>query len=459
MTTSAEFLEFLNDPSKRAEQRLLLIAQNDTKTVNVSDFGYTSDDNVPFPTWFYELPDMEYDIESSVAIGSFKLRKPAYIDDEWGSYEWTDYPCDIYCGSVLWDFADYVKIASTVFDKEPVNEGAGLYAFYLADHGKKLEISVQPDITDEGEHKLLCYGDVFNRKPQLVDALTLKYRFHDGVFNGTITVWDIGLDITTNCTINYTTGEFTINAGNYTPAGSLRINTLSNVKTVPQIAQAIADKHSLGTITFEGFEAWQLAATMRLDIDSDITVDEVFTQLARSINGNHLYDKLGNIIFKRLDSSSPIIELSGNQILDGFAHSDTLGKAQKIIVNYGQNASPQNPGELSTLLSDPQKDVLGTEFLSVELATGATSGIDAITYDTLIAYKADADLFAIERKAFRSVNHKIYKMPVSDVANVLHHAMPVTITHPEISGGTANGNITRLIEEHNNTNHECEVML
>lgn len=135
--------------------------------------------------------------------------------DEWLTYGWDGRWIEIRLGDADWAWDDYQIILVGRVQRLVVDSDREL-RLEIRDNGQALDVPVQSSQYTTGDAadlpKPLCYGQVYNITPVLIDSAAQTYQIHDGPIDSIQGVYDNGifLALTTGYTANLTAGTITL---------------------------------------------------------------------------------------------------------------------------------------------------------------------------------------------------------------------------------------------------------
>ena len=315
----------------------------------------------------------------------------------------------------------------------------------MSDLGSELQIPVISE-TEGGEQHLVVCGDIYNERPQIVDASNLIYRYNawaDGTNTESFALRDQGLDITDHVNLDTPTpGLFKFKSG-HNPAGALRFDCTTSYKTSFDIIQKIADMHNLGVVQKTSFTAFENNAVIGFTIKSNINIDTICDQIMLNLGGYVQRDERGGIRLLMPVIGASLLTVTKDDIKKGLKQSDSIPAFSKVVVNYRKNQSPNLDSELATKLDTPElKEPFQYIYRTLEKTTGA-SGFDSRVYNSFYVNSVDAQTFIDNRAVWFSAERANYSFDLFDISKRLHVANQIAINHPYL---TATLLITKIIK-------------
>jgi len=419
------FNDWYRNTSNVSHRILLIEAYHTGGIVRMSDRGYIANDiNAPFPAWLLHdgLPEFTRRIEKPISVSEFK----AVCDvRDWRGYSFDNQPCKIYFGDDRWDFSFFKQIANLTIDS--VSYNAGVYSFRLTE-GREAKIELLQDVS-EGERKMKVYGRLTHVKPQLVDAFTLDYRFHDGNFNGNITVYDIGLDVTGHVT--RTQGNYKYNAG-HNPAGAQLVDVDSNTKKLEDVVNQINTEYSLNGVDVSSLAQWKKDAVIGFAVRGTETASEILDKIARSVGVFLVRKPEGGWMFIDATPVVNILRINDDNSTADISVSNVLKPVSKVIVNYGGNVDVLSDSNLAISLTAEQRAEFTSGKKTVEKVTGAVG--DVLEINTVLQNQADAQALADMIALRRATKRVTYEFGIDDLGHMIIPGMPVSVNRSDLSG-------------------------
>lgn len=194
-----------------------------------SNKGYvTSPTDTPANTLYAPLiaggvkftESMSLDGSISLSSGDIELYNTSGNKDAWLKDVWANRTVKMYIGDVSWPRADFILIFDGIVASIDTRRRDRLN-LKLTDKLQRLNTvvsEVKLGGTTQNKDKLipLCFGEVHNIEPLLVDPANHEYQVHDGAIEDIIEVRDNGVPVT--ITKFLTTGKFRLNQA---PVGTI----------------------------------------------------------------------------------------------------------------------------------------------------------------------------------------------------------------------------------------------
>jgi hypothetical protein len=303
--------------------------------------------------------------------------------------------------------------------------------------------------------KPLCFGEVYNLSPVLVDAANNVYQINDGAIEAVDAVYIAGelKTITTHYTVDLATGLLTMVG---TPAGQVTCDVKGDktgavyVDTAADIIErlvvtyaGLADPGDLDTAAFTALNTatsapvgFYTAATARNLLD-------VLDELVATIGGYFGFTRAGLFTVGRLEAptGSADLELDEGDLVDDGLIRDSFGPPRwKVRVNYRRSWTIQGGDTLSASVTDAQKEFVAEEWRVAMAedadvkADGAGKGghagaVDPEPLKTMLADQADGDAEAARLLALFKVRRDVFHATVKTQAFAVSIGDQVTLTH------------------------------
>lgn len=181
--------------------------------------------NTPYDDIITEVPYFSARIseaftgKSESGWGDIVISNESGVRDAWLDDAWDGRRVTVYLGDPAWPRDDFRAILSGVAADIVAPDRTRL-ALRIRDNSWMLNVALQTALIGgttayKSKPKPVCYGEVFNIEPPLIDAGLHKYQVHDGAINAVSDVRDSGLSVA--YTADLATATFVLNGG--APAG------------------------------------------------------------------------------------------------------------------------------------------------------------------------------------------------------------------------------------------------
>ena len=170
--------------------------------VYLSSKAYVTENTIAFDSRIIKGPTISRPIGSGIVGKASVSAGNITLDNSDGAYDFLLlWAVDgrnvvIRTGDVSWPHSEFIHLLETRVKRVNVTAGSNLI-ITLYDKMDDLNVVIQPnkytDGDSEGQEIPLCFGEVYNISPKLLDSGTRKYQVHDGEIQGITSVYDGGL--------------------------------------------------------------------------------------------------------------------------------------------------------------------------------------------------------------------------------------------------------------------------
>lgn len=316
--------------------------------------------------------------------------------DELADYAWDSRSVEVRVGEAGADFQYYFTIfkgesKSVEFDDENV-------LVVLRDQQDDFTIDFPPNIYSGsgvsanivGQPKPLCFGEVYNISPVLIDSTNRIYQIHDGVINSVDAVYEGGvqLTLTTDYTVDLNAGTITLTADPDGPItadvkgakdGTVYIESVADiVREIVTTYGGLADPGDLDTASFTALDSAN-SSTVGLYISSSTDILDALDQLLNTVGGFYGFDRDGKFFIGRIELASgsgitPDAEFDQTNIIELTRLASEVPNF-RFKVQYKKNYTPMDESQFGATITQAQRDYLVREglFEIVEDATVQTA--------------------------------------------------------------------------------------
>ena len=249
--------------------------------------------NQPYDDYL-DRPEVISGINARMDVGNLSLVNNGDLD-AWFDYVWQGQALRLYLGAPDWARDDYLLIVDGI-NGGITSPARDRVAFSLFDQRKLLDVQVQTNRLSDGTLIPLCYGSVFNVKPILKDAATLRYKLNDGAVTDIPTVRDSGLSVSK--TNDLSNGEFTLSSA---PAGDVTCDVVAPNATAADVVTALAARVSGITVDTTNLTAFANTDPIGLYVSSEQTVGALIDEVMQTVGGVYRFDELGKLQIVRID--------------------------------------------------------------------------------------------------------------------------------------------------------------
>jgi hypothetical protein len=290
------------------------------------------------------------------------------VYDIWQNYLWKGMQIKLLLGDPSWPYANFnihPLLIGTITEKPSFSKE--LIEFKIRDKIGKLDIPIQNTLLTTGDKKgepsPLIYGVVRNIEPIQIDPTTLNYKYHTGIVNQVVNVYDKAV-VLAAYTSNLTTGEIVITNR---PAGTITMDVQGAKPSGTWLSKA-------GEITKQlllnaGIPLGEIDTTALTTVDSTKeytlgiyitekkTVLDILDEIWSSVGGYYYFDFNGLFTVGlltdpvNLTSKSDIYQL---ETVFSEISVEPLNEVQyRTSLKYQRNWRTQKDSDLAGSISDP----------------------------------------------------------------------------------------------------------
>jgi len=376
--------------------------------------------------------------------------------DDWASYAWDGRSVELRVG----ESGAALQYYFTIFDGQAHSiEFDDLFVrVILRDDQNDFDVDYPPNLYagtggNEGssdlanQPKRLCFGEVYNIEPVLVDSTNYVYQVHDGEIEAIDAVYQggVALTVTTDYTVDLTNGRFTLVAE---PTGVITADVKGSVlngtyrNNAANIVDYIAVTYSNLTFPddFDTNSFLFLASDLPngnpapigvFDRDTT-TIRDVLDRIMNSIGGFYGFDRVGDLFVGRvlLPTGSATAEFDSTNIIEITRMASAVPNYQ-VRVGYKKNHRVMSESDFDSAITDAQRDYLvresnfaiatdtavqtaypNSKALIVDSALADSSDAAAEASRLLTIYKAQRDFYRI------LVKTQPYTLKLNDVVKI-----------------------------------------
>ncbi len=474
--TESQFVAWLRDPSARRCVLVEVAANSGGVEVTryLSNCGYvTSPTDTPANT-LYEAAiaggvsvseAMPLDGRPSISWGDIEVYNQDGARDSWLNDIWSGRDVSVWVGDVSWPRDDFWKVFSGVVE-DVTSRSADRVNLLVRDRTQVLnstmsESTLQNSTLTSDTLKPLCFGEVHNVTPLLIDSATLTYMVHDGPIESVIEVRDNGVPVSYG--VNLAAGTFSLSAS---PVGTITASVQGSKaggtyrNTVGALVQHIAKTYGASPLTDSSLDLAQLAAfdtanpqPVGIYLSARANTLDVLQQMAASVGAQVIFSPAGKLRVVRLTlpppAGSTVNPVGETEVLYGsMAVSSTPAVQPAIRLAYCRNYTVQQ--NLTTGLPAAHIELYGDEWLVVQVKNDSTADLWKMTtapteVQTLLQTRADTDAEAQRRLALWGVRRQVMRFDCRGFGLTYDLGSYVTLTHSRfgLSGGKTGQVITK----------------
>lgn len=349
------------------------------------------------------------DGSATLSVGDIELNNDDGLLDSWLDDVWVNKPIRIYIGDVSWVRADFRLIFTGIVDN--INSrAANRLNISLRDKLQRLNTPVSETLlggTTPNKDRLipLCFGEVHNVEPLLVDPATLKYKVHGSAIERLIEVRDNGVPVSVNESL--IDGTFTLVAQQ---AGTITCSvqgdkptTYSNriADTITRLVTGygkVSDRLTTADIDTAQFAEFNAAHPQPVGVylNDRANVIEVCQQLASSVGAQISMSREGLLRLLKITlpaTGTPLVVTPSDYVAKSLEIKERVDVKAAIKVGYCKNYTTQTG--LNTGLPASHKDLFMQEYLSVTAKNQSVAdtyklNTEPVQTDTLLLTESDA---------------------------------------------------------------------
>lgn len=380
---------------------------------------------------------------SRPAIGEMVVDNSNGERDDWLLDSWAGYPVKLYLGDPSWIRDDYRLILDGITaDIQAKNKDS--ITFKIRDKQDLLNKQVQPTLYTTGsaigKPKPLCYGEVFQITPVLVDSATHKYQIHDGVIQQIVAVYIDGVSTAfTNDLSNggFTmasaiTGQITVDAKGAKPSGTYIVKVADIVLDIATRAGLVSGDIDSASLTAMNTTCPQ---TIGLYIPDRQNIMSVFDVLLKSVGGFYGFGRDGKLKLGRLNApvGTATLSLTADDIEANGLDVKTISPPIKTVrLGYKRYYSPMTAGVASGVTEAVRADLM-QEYRAVTASNSVPEWPLAAEPDlipTALALSAEAQTECTRRATLYSVPRRILKIRSFTASQQIELGQEIKITWP-----------------------------
>jgi hypothetical protein len=349
------------------------------------------------------------DGSATLSVGDIELNNDDGLLDSWLDDIWVNKPIRIYIGDVSWVRADF-RLIFTGIVANINSRAANRLNISLRDKLQRLNTPVSETLlggTTSNKDRLipLCFGEVHNVEPLLVDPATLKYKVHGSAIERLIEVRDNGVPVSINESL--IDGTFTLVAQQ---AGTITCSvqgdkptTYSNriADTITRLVTGygkVSDRLTTADIDTAQFAAFNTEHPQPVGVylNDRSNVIEVCQQLASSVGAQISMSREGLLRLLKITlpaTGTPLVVTPSDYVAKSLEIKERVDVKAAIKVGYCKNYTTQTG--LNTGLPASHKDLFMQEYLSVTAKNQSVAdtyklNTEPVQTDTLLLTESDA---------------------------------------------------------------------
>jgi len=311
----------------------------------------------------------------------------------------------------------------------------------------------------EGNPKPLCFGEVKNIEPVLVDAANRVYQVHDGQIEAINDVYDggVALTLTTDYTVDLTNGRFTLVADptnvvtadveGAKPSGSYKSTAADIVRLIVTSYGGLADPGDLNTTSFSDLNTAN-GSTVGIYVKDNTTILKVVDELMNTVGGFYGFDRDGSFEVGQiaLATGTADAEFDKTTMIEITRLASAVPNYQ-VRVGHSKNYKTMSESELDASISSARRDFLVRETLFQTAEDTAVQtpypNSEALIVPALFNGSSPASTEASRLLTIYKTQRDIYRVKVKTQPYTLKLNDVVKITFPRYDLGS--GKLFRII--------------
>ncbi len=382
---------------------------------------------------------------SSISRGDVVVFNDGTLD-HWLGYHWRGQGLKLYLGDPSWDRDDFRLIVDGVCAGLSI-QGSKL-ALKLRDKSEKLNTALPrgtvPAGPNAGKALPMCFGEVFNVSPLLIDSSTHKYQVHAGAIEAITAVRDSGVSVGFSSSI--ADGTFTLNTA---PSGRITCDAkgskpVTYASTAVDVVREILTGYA-GVLAADIDESAMSALNSEAGFDVGLyVVSDSQTMLSMidaifgSVGAYWFFDRLGKFTVGRL--SAPAGSPTSVLFADDISESNGMKVRRQdrpltaVKMGYRRNWTPQLDG-LAGVVSESDRDLYGREY-SLELSSDVSilgnypDAEPGEAINSLLVTSADAVSESSRRLALVKNPRTIYELDSFTAPFAMNLGDEISVTYP-----------------------------
>lgn len=385
---------------------------------------------------------------ANVGWGDIELSNHGGERDDWLSDIWSGRPVRIWVGDPRWPRADFRLVFSGVIEDATARSNTTVNLL-LRDKSQQLNTALTEATISNGSLtrdvlKPLCFGEVHNATPVLVDEGQLVYMVHDGPIESIIEVRDNGIPVAFGA--NLAQGTFALSAS---PVGTITASVqgakFSGVyhDTVGPLVKEISQRYGTTPLLPEEVDDAQIAGFssahqqhVGIFLSSRANQLDVMQQLAASVGAQVTFDASGRLQIRKVE----ILSLPGAPEIgpsDMVLHTLTVASTPEVEpafrLAYCRNYTVQS--NLQTGLPPAHAELYGQEWLVVHVTdpVAAAAWKKSTTPEdtnTLLLVRAEAEVEATRRLNLWGQRRMVLRYDSAGGALLTPLGQQVVLRHP-----------------------------
>jgi hypothetical protein len=305
----------------------------------------------------------------------------------------------------------------------------------------------------EGKPKPLCFGEVFNIEPVLVDSTNRVYQVHNGAIESVVAVYEggVALTLTTDYTVDATNGRFTLVADptqkitadikGAKPSSTYIDAAGKIIREIVTTYGGLTDPGDLDTAAFTAMETANSSA-VGIYINEQRKMQDVLDELANTVGAFYGFDRDGKFTLARIElgSGTADAEYDSTNIIEITRLAPEI-PSYRVTVDYKKNNSVMSESDFGASITAAQRDYLVRESL---FEVASDSGVvtkypnsQTLAVPALFAATSPASTEATRLLNIYKVQREIYriKVKVSPYTLKLNDVVKITFNRYNLASG------------------------
>lgn len=399
--------------------------------------------------------------KASLAWGDIEISNLGGVRDDWLNDVWSGRQARILIGDVRWPRSDFREVFSGVVENI-LARNADTLNLLLRDKSQQLNTSITEETLSgtgltKDTLKPLCFGEVHNITPLLVDPGTLTYMVHNGPIEDIIEVRDNGIPVSFGKDL--ANGTFALSASPVgTITASVQGSKASGVyrNTVGALVPFLAKTYGANPMTDADIDSAQIAAfsaahtqPVGIYISSRANLLDVMQQLAASVGAQVVLTPAGKlqVLQIALPAAGTPVEVTPAQMsLNSLAVSATPDLQPAVRLGYCRNYTVQSG--LTTGLPADHAALYGQEWLAVQVSDEAVATLWNLAtapteVPTLLQTRIATEAEASRRLALWSARRSVLKFDATSGNLLCPLGGAMRVTHPRF--GLSAGKVGQVV--------------
>lgn len=363
---------------------------------------------------------------SLISYGDIDIDNSSGVRDAWLTDAWDGRPVRLYLGDPTWPKSDFRLVFSGAVEDIQARDSATL-TLRMRDRQHLLDVPACTTLvggTDSTKdtRRPICYGEVKNVRPVLIDSATRTYAVHDGQIESIDAVYINGAT-TAAYTFNLALGTITLTAaltGTLTAdvrgskTGGTYVNTAANV-----LQRLVTERTTLtaGDIDSASISALNTAigAAVGLYVSADrTTVLQALDTLLTGIGGWYVIGRDGKLTVGQFaaPTGAPVISLDADDVEENSVELvRRILPAKSVRLGFARFWDTSTSG--ATTLTEAQRERLAQPYL-IAKATNTLAGhllaVDEDLLPTCLVASAAAGTEATRQATLYSTLRYVYRL-------------------------------------------------